>query len=74
MQSPVIEKVSSEMAGKALVFKLDIDESPAIANRYNVQSIPTMMIFKDGKVVNQFVGLTDKSDIVSAIEKIQNSK
>jgi len=74
MQSPIIEEVSSEMVGKASVYKLDIDQSPSIADRYNVQSIPTMIIFKDGKVVTQFVGLTEKDQIISAIEKAMASK
>lgn len=69
LQSPIIEKVSTEMVGKATVYKLDIDKSPGIADRYDVQSIPTMIIFKDGKAVGQFVGLTQKADIISAIEK-----
>jgi thioredoxin 1 len=69
LQGPVIEEVSKEMTGKVTVGKLDIDESPSIANRYNVESIPTMIIFKDGKVVGQFVGVTDKEIIVSALNK-----
>jgi thioredoxin 1 len=74
MQAPIIEEVSADMAGKATVYKLDIDQCPSIADRYNVQSIPTMIIFKDGKVVNQFVGLTEKDQIVSAIEKSMTGK
>ncbi len=74
MMGPVIESVGKEMSGKANVFKLDIDQSPAIADRYNVQNIPTMIILKDGKEVERFVGITQKSDITSAIEKFTNSK
>ena len=67
MMGPVIENIGKEMNGKASVCKVDIDQSPAIAGRYNVQSIPTMIIFKDGKVVKQFVGITSKEDIIEAI-------
>ena len=69
MQGPIIEEVGKDMAGKVTVGKLDIDENPAIANRYGVQSIPTMLIFKDGKVVGQFVGVTDKATIISELNK-----
>jgi thioredoxin 1 len=69
MQGPIIEEVGKEMAGKVTVGKLDIDENPSIANKYGVQSIPTMLIFKDGIVVGQFVGITAKEDILSALNK-----
>ncbi|NTW34110.1 MAG: thioredoxin [Bacteroidetes bacterium] len=74
IQSPIIEKVSTEMVGKASVFKLDIDKNPSIADRFNIQSIPTIIIFKDGKPIGQFVGITEKADIVSAIEKLSSNK
>jgi len=70
MQSPIIEKVSNETVGKVSVFKVDIDQSPEIAERFNVQSIPTLIVFKDGKIVDQFEGLTQKEDIIKAIEKL----
>jgi thioredoxin 1 len=68
-QAPVIEEVSTEMAGKVNVGKLDIDESPLIADKYGVESIPTMIIFKDGIAVGQFIGLTSKEDIITALNK-----
>lgn len=74
MQSPIMEEVNTEMIGKASVYKIDIDQNPSIADRYNVQSIPTIIIFKDGKAVSQFVGVTQKSDIINAIEKFSASK
>ena len=69
LQGPVIEEVGKEMTGKVTIGKLDIDASPDIASRFGVESIPTMIIFKDGKVVQQFVGLTEKADIISALNK-----
>ena len=74
MESPIIENISSEMLGKINVYKIDIDESPAIAVKFNVQSIPTLIIFKDGKLAEQFVGFTQKEDIIAAIIKISNNK
>ena len=72
MESPIIEKISSEMSGKLNVYKIDIDQSPQIASKFNVQSIPTLIIFKDGKVAEKFVGFTQKEDIIAAITKISN--
>jgi len=74
MQTPIIEETGKELSGKSSVYKLDIDKNPSIANRYSVQSIPTIIIFKDGKVVSQFVGLTEKEDILSEVEKFSKSK
>ncbi len=74
MESPIIEETGKELAGKSSVYKLDIDKNPSIANRYNVQSIPTIIIFKEGKAVGQFVGLTQKEDILSEVEKFSKSK
>jgi thioredoxin 1 len=69
LQLPINESVSAELAGKAAVCKIDVDQNKTIAERYNVQSIPTMIIFKDGKVVEQFIGVTDKETLVSEISK-----
>jgi thioredoxin 1 len=69
MQGPVIEEVSTEMKGKASICKLDIDANPSVTERFNIQSIPTLLIFKDGKVVNKFIGVTAKDDIVNALNK-----
>jgi thioredoxin 1 len=69
MQAPIIEEVSSQMSGKATIGKLDVDQNPDVSRKYNVQSIPTMIIFKDGKVVSQFMGLTSKEEIVAEINK-----
>ena len=74
MESPIIEETGKVLAGKSSVYKLDIDKNPSIANRYSVQSIPTIIIFKDGKAVGQFVGLTQKEDILNEVEKLSKSK
>ena len=70
MMGPIIEKVGDEMNGKARVCKVDIDQNNAIAQRYGIQNIPTILIFKDGKIAGQFVGLTNKEDIISALTKL----
>ena len=68
-QSPIIEEVNSEIKGKAKICKIDVDKAPDIADRYGIQSIPTIIIFKNGKVVEQFVGITSKEVLLAAIQK-----
>jgi len=64
MISPMIDEVSGEVEGKAHVFKVDVDKNPALANKYQVMSIPTIVFFKDGKVINQLVGTVSKEDLI----------
>ena len=64
MLAPVLDEIATEKAGE--VCKLDIDQSPELATRYGVMSIPTLMVFKDGQVVNKSVGLVPKA----AVEKL----
>jgi thioredoxin 1 len=67
--APVLEELAEEMAGKATVAKVDVDQHGDIAHRFGIRSIPTLMIFKDGKVVDQWVGTAPKQQIRSLIEK-----
>lgn len=68
-QGPIISDLADEMAGKVVVGKVDVDKNPKISDQFKIESIPTIMIFKNGKVVEQFVGLTDKAKIKAAIAK-----
>jgi thioredoxin 1 len=63
MLSPIIEEIAKEMEGKAKVAKLDIDSHQKVAAEYQVTSVPTLILFKDGKEVNRMVGLRDKEEI-----------
>ncbi len=56
MVAPSVEQLAREFAGRAIVGKLNVDENPAVAGRYNIMSIPTLLIFKNGAVVDQIVG------------------
>jgi thioredoxin 1 len=67
--APTIEELAQEYNGKALVGKLDVDENPATAERFQVFSIPTMILFKDGKETERLVGLCAKSKIADTITK-----
>jgi len=67
MQRPIVEKVAVQVAGKAKVVKVDVDAAPNVADRFNVLSMPTLVVLKDGKPVKQFVGVTEAETLVSAI-------
>jgi thioredoxin 1 len=59
MLAPVLEKVAKEVSGKATIAKLDIDHAQKIASGFQVTSIPTLILFKDGKEVGRLIGLRD---------------
>ena len=63
--SPVIEELSKELEGKAKVGKINVDENSDIAVEYNVMSIPTLIVFKNGKEEKRLVGLRDKEELLS---------
>lgn len=67
MMGPVIEKLAEEYEGKWKIGKIDVDQSPKTSMEYSVQSIPTLMFFKDGKVVNTSVGFQAKEKIVAKL-------
>ena len=69
--SPIIETLSEDPTFKDVTFyELDVDESPEVSGSYNIFSIPTFIIFKDGKPVSQFVGGRDKSSFEQEIKKV----
>ena len=72
MQGPIVEDVAKEMAGKAVVGKLNVDENPQMAQKYGVMSIPTIMMFKNGTVVKQFVGVQSKEVLLGELNKLIN--
>jgi len=67
--SPVIEEIAKEYQDKIKIGKLNVDKSEKIASEYNIMSIPTLIIFKDGKPVDQMVGITSKETIKTRIDK-----
>jgi thioredoxin 1 len=64
--APAVDAVAQEYAGKAKVYKLNVDDSPEIAGRYGVMSIPTLMIFKDGQKVGELVGGQNTKQTIGA--------
>jgi len=70
MVAPEVEAVAQEYADKAIVVKVNVDEQQQLASQYNVMSIPTLLLFKDGKEVERIVGYRPRKDLMTAIDKI----
>ena len=70
MVGPIIEEVANEMDGKAVIGKVNVDENQETSAKYQVSAIPTILIFKDGKVAETLVGLRTKEDYISALNKL----
>ena len=67
--APVLEQIAADYKGKARIGKVNVDEHSALAARYGVQSIPTLLLFKQGKVVEQYIGATSKDVLAKLIDK-----
>jgi thioredoxin 1 len=71
MIAPVLEEIDSEMADTLKIVKLDVDENPETASKFGVMSIPTLLLIKNGEVVDQVVGFQPKDALVERIKKHQ---
>lgn len=71
--SPIVEELAGEYEGKVTFVKLNTDNDPGIAQRYNIFSIPTLILFKDGKPVKELVGLRPKRDLKNSLEEVLTS-
>ena len=69
MVAPVLEQLAGEYNGSLKIVKVNVDENPNLAGEYGVMSIPTMIIFKDGRKVDQFVGAQSKPALKAKVEK-----
>jgi thioredoxin 1 len=69
MLTPTIDQLSSEYEGKVKIGKVNVDENQEIAAKYGIMSIPTIMIFKNGQVVEQFIGVQPKTVYAEALNK-----
>jgi thioredoxin 1 len=63
MIAPALEEIAGAMGDKVKIVKLNVDENPGVASKYGIMSIPTLMIFKNGQLVNQVVGFRPKSQL-----------
>ena len=69
MIAPILEEIAEEQAGKLKVAKLNVDEAPAIAQRFEVMSIPTLIVFQDGKPAKRLVGAKPKAALVKDLSE-----
>jgi thioredoxin 1 len=70
MQSPILKEVAGELGDKVRIIKIDVDQNPEISSRYSVQSVPTLIIFKNGKLIWRQSGVATKSQLKNVL--IQN--
>jgi len=69
MIAPLVDALAEEYAGRVKVGKLDVDESPEVAGRYDIRSIPCLLVFKGGQVVEQRVGALPKQELIRLVDR-----
>ena len=69
MIAPAVEEIAGDYAGRAKVGKLNVDENGSVTSRYNIRSIPTLLIFKNGEIKDQLVGTTSKANLAKLLDK-----
>jgi thioredoxin-like negative regulator of GroEL len=69
MIAPVIDQLATELAGRVRVVKLNVDDNPRTAARFDLRSIPTLLVLKDGREVDRLVGVQPKQEIVRRLER-----
>lgn len=72
IQDPILEEIAKELSGKVKIGKLNVDENPTQTMKYGVMSIPTIMIFKQGTVVKQYIGVQSKETFMTELNKLIN--
>ncbi len=72
MQSPIIEELSNELEGRAVIAKLNVDDNPELAAQFSVMSIPTLIFIKDGKIVDRKTGVTPKATLLSMLNSVKS--
>jgi len=68
--APYIEQIATEYEGRAIVGKVDIEQSPDVANKYGIRNIPTILFFKGGEMVNKHVGLASKAVLANMLNAL----
>lgn len=69
MQAPILDELAKEVGNNAIIAKVDVDECESLAYKYGVASIPTLILFKNGEIVEKVIGLTEKSKLLEIINK-----
>ena len=70
MIAPILDEIAKEQEGKVRIAKVDVDQNPALASRFNIRGIPTMILFQNGEVKETIVGLTGKQNLVAKLEAL----
>lgn len=66
--TPILEELANDMGDRIQICKVDVDNNQEVASRFNIRAIPTLIIFKDGEVVDQVVGMTNKNDLTTKLK------
>ena len=66
---PIVEELAPSYQGRAIIAKMNVDDNPMVAQKYGITSIPTLMMFKDGKLVDRIVGAMPKSELQKFIDR-----
>lgn len=73
MLSPVLDEIAQEQSGRSVIAKVNVDESPELAARFGIASIPTLIVFREGRPVQTLRGLRSRRDITQALEQAQRN-
>ena len=69
MIAPILEEIANEYEGQVVVGKINVDEQPALAAKFGIMSIPTLLLFRDGKIAQSMIGYHTKSEIAAMLDK-----
>lgn len=72
VQGPIVEEVAEALGDRAVIGKVNVDENPQVSQKYGIMSIPTLMVFKGGTVVKQFIGVQSKETLMGELNKLIN--
>ena len=70
MLTPVLEELAGELAGRIKVAKLNVDDNPVTASRFQIQSIPALLVFKDGREIDRIIGVQPKQEILRRLQSV----
>jgi thioredoxin 1 len=70
MMAPLLEKIASQYNGKLKVVKLNTEENPDTATKYNISAIPTLIIFKNGQIINQIIGIKPLEELKKTVDEV----